>query len=879
MAFNYWSDSTRRNALPLVVAGPVLRKVTSSSVTVWIAFRGAVQTPVLKVYEPVTGYTVFSSDSGLATGAHAYVTHIGSELNIAVLEAKSIDSVSGPTPLSQSTIYNYDIEFPQGPNPSSSYTGGGLNTPDIMSPSAGADSILFPGQSLPSFCLPPADLDSLHLMYGSCRKPHGVGEDAFSAYYDMLELNFADPDKRPHQLFLIGDQIYADDVADSMLAMIQDITASFFSFSDLSLISTSPSVLTPGGRSSIVSQSLHFSVDPEAAKNHLLGLHEFYAMYLLSWSDKLWPPVSSWPTHSDSGSISEFDVYIREQIHLLKFWAALPKVMKVLANVPVYMLLDDHEITDDLFFSHEWTLNALSTTSGEFTPQRMVIFNGLCAYALFQDAGNDLSRYSSAFFSNLTEGTTDIITGRSVISGLIMPTYNSDDRVMERPSGSIPFYYNINFGSYEIVALDTRLMRSFPSQADNNNRKLPIVLPIGKEEYFAQQIPELTTDSTVKLTVLLLPDPLSGPEYFTIGKKIGIVLNRSCMSYIANKTPLSNEKLSSLAAQTPLDFEGNDAEDWEFALRNKRWLFERLKMRGIGTPNRLARVLILSGDVHFGYTNRIQVWGNLENSGGGTSSATYEIDDYKVVIAQLCASAQKNEGPSTLKGTYALHNGGYVPPRGAGILMKEKRFRNAGGNNLEILPLPCFIFDLNFQPLNSHKLHSDYPDESGNHLTSTFNIDPSISFLHIDRYNANYLPHTFKDSGPSGYTVVPKITYRVDFLRDESPLIRLNDTPTLIPSITSNDRDTALNEYLNAANDVDKYNQEWGAGKEIVGYSCVGEVTFNWPSDNGENTEIIHDLWWCVLQRPNANIIAHPFNALTRHNVSMGFENSTYNKP
>ena len=75
---------------------------------------------------------------------------------------------------------------------------------------------------LPSFCLPPASLDDLRLLCGSCRIPHGNGRDCFSIGDKLLAQAASNPIARPHQLLLTGDQIYADDVAASLLMVLSD---------------------------------------------------------------------------------------------------------------------------------------------------------------------------------------------------------------------------------------------------------------------------------------------------------------------------------------------------------------------------------------------------------------------------------------------------------------------------------------------------------------------------------------------------------------------------------------------------------------------------------------------------------------------------------
>ena len=81
---------------------------------------------------------------------------------------------------------------------------------------------------LPGFALPPPALTDLRILHGSCRRPgftyvEDDGTKSFDAlaFVDDLILEWRrgtadgapfDANVRPHQLFLTGDQIYADDV-------------------------------------------------------------------------------------------------------------------------------------------------------------------------------------------------------------------------------------------------------------------------------------------------------------------------------------------------------------------------------------------------------------------------------------------------------------------------------------------------------------------------------------------------------------------------------------------------------------------------------------------------------------------------------------------
>ncbi|MFY0568681.1 hypothetical protein ACN28E_33345 [Archangium lansingense] len=61
------------------------------------------------------------------------------------------------------------------------------------------------------------------VLHGSCRKPHGGSIDRLPTADALIGASLVDGSPRPHQLLLTGDQIYADDVADPMLALIHEV--------------------------------------------------------------------------------------------------------------------------------------------------------------------------------------------------------------------------------------------------------------------------------------------------------------------------------------------------------------------------------------------------------------------------------------------------------------------------------------------------------------------------------------------------------------------------------------------------------------------------------------------------------------------------------
>jgi hypothetical protein len=90
------------------------------------------------------------------------------------------------------------------------------------------------------------------------------------------------------------------------------------------------------------------------AGNHLLSFGEFAAMYLLAWNAENWPVKFPDITTIRSENQKQYHKQIRQ---LEKTRKDLPAVRRFLANIPTYMIFDDHEITDDWNITREWHEN------------------------------------------------------------------------------------------------------------------------------------------------------------------------------------------------------------------------------------------------------------------------------------------------------------------------------------------------------------------------------------------------------------------------------------------------------------------------------------------------------------------------------------------
>jgi hypothetical protein len=214
---------TRVKELPLIICGPIVRRVEPQRATVFIALTAA-DTVTLTVCDSA-GQTV-GSNGGQQT------VQLGDNLHVLAATATPVvGSLFAP-----GVVYAYQLEF-QTVTTSTGKTGKdnfasaiGADLPDDLK--IPLDSISYPARTvgdpnsgLPTLCLPADKLADVRMVHTSCRKAHGEMADSLP----VLDTVLADATKaddparaRPQLLLLTGDQWYSDDVADSMLAQCTD---------------------------------------------------------------------------------------------------------------------------------------------------------------------------------------------------------------------------------------------------------------------------------------------------------------------------------------------------------------------------------------------------------------------------------------------------------------------------------------------------------------------------------------------------------------------------------------------------------------------------------------------------------------------------------
>jgi hypothetical protein len=193
----------------------VLRR--AETVAVWVALRDA-STVKLALYENQISASdaddinlwFRTPDPGVKT------IRIGDKLHLVVV---TLRLPSGKT-LIPERLYSYNLEIISDGQTEKQT----LQTLKLLAndpPDAGPDgdhtkhlALGYEPELLPCLVLPPKEITDLKLVHGSCRDIANNFPDGLAWLDDLLstEKNYTSALKRPHQLFMTGDQIYADDV-------------------------------------------------------------------------------------------------------------------------------------------------------------------------------------------------------------------------------------------------------------------------------------------------------------------------------------------------------------------------------------------------------------------------------------------------------------------------------------------------------------------------------------------------------------------------------------------------------------------------------------------------------------------------------------------
>jgi hypothetical protein len=595
-----WTSLAERfSSLPLILAGPVLRRTEPYTVAVWLALKTP-QLVTLRIYERDVGGKLVQQLEGTR-----HTVRLGDHLHIVTVTARATNEHER---LAWGELYHYNLFFqPDGvPESHGPETPIHLDTPGVLTnDTASADllhRLVYPGYPLPSFVLPPEDLNQLKILHGSCRKPHGVGKDMLSVADAILEDTAKDPARRPQQLFMTGDQIYGDDVAASLLFVLIDAGKFLLEGNKeevLPLVHVPAHMLAPGERTEAVRNKAMFTTT--TPQSQLLSFAEYAAMYLFAWSDALWPDDlpdaediwSMYPEARPQAALQQKEeVTYEDHVESLRtFRSTLPQVRRALANIATYTICDDHDVTDDWYLDGAWCQRVLASPLG-----RGVVRNALLAYALFQAWGNTPDQFDepdgAALLNAIDTWRWDELDSQEdIIARVIgLPDSFEGSGELAHSEQALRWNYTVPGSHHQVIVIDTRTHRLYRSPSEFPGLLAPDA--IERQIVSAERM-----DADV--TLIISPAPVLGVGFIEAIQFWGRWRIKNNYVY--------------------------DCEAW-----NLEWgTFQKF----LSAVSAMKRVVFLSGDVHYAFGASLEYWDHARNT-------TAKLVDYT-------SSPLRNEGSSS----------------------------------------------------------------------------------------------------------------------------------------------------------------------------------------------------------------------------------------
>lgn len=687
---NYQTTDTKDN-LPVLLAGPIVRRAEQEAIHIWVATSEKVAVSAKVLAPPREGQKQIldapPESWALLGKATAQPKQLGSHLYVTLLR---VPAYRGRYPLDR--ILAYDLEF-SAPEYYSFIGGGGLIK---------REEITYGGCSLPTFIIGRSapkmqnDIGNLHLIHSSCHKFHGNGEDASKNMSKQVESTWNDVERRPAALLLTGDQIYADDVDENIAKVIAFLSEKLLGWKEplpvdeeikkhddhartlkdpyevrQNRIRSLPFVPEDGYPPKLGTTKRRKLI--KAAKlssskrdHHLMSFAEYATMHLLAWSPALWEYVQKIdPTTEKNEDAKKAQIALKDfcgDNDTKEVFDNTVAIRRVLASTPSYMIMDDHEVSDDWPMTSKQYKDVKNNAIG-----RWVIANGSAACWIFQLLGNDPGR--------------DVGFRRELESYLELGRCLPEDEKKGSQANSFhqaqEAYWKAVFGETgfgfvapttpPIVFLDTRTQRYLREGDDWDidllNAKLNLVLEKKEQKTNEEKGSKQSQDSKWSVHAeAKISASLQFPSKYAPG-----LMDDAALSKLANdlaKLPGDASMPVLLVSPTPVVglASVDDAFRWAesvihpgplktayYLFDTEMWSFDGNSyynlLRVLARSNR-KRFVIFSGDVHYGFA----------------AKAKFKAHDLpEIDIVQLTSSALKNKvklkDRILLTVAYVIHGG------------------------------------------------------------------------------------------------------------------------------------------------------------------------------------------------------------------------------
>jgi hypothetical protein len=586
---------------------------------------------------------------GAVAGGDRQTLRIGAKLHVAVVTA-----TTGPNaqPLLPGERYSYNVIFLAPDEAARDLRTLGLLEDQSIQPALG-----YQAGVLPSFATCPATIDDLVVLHASCNRIHAKGgPNLLYSVDELIQENLDEPRHRPHQLWLTGDQVYADEVPGTLSSRITTLGRQLLGIDEFLKVNKNKD--GTGGQLDIKLVQTNFPaayrkalmqdsalLTSSEAESHLLGLTERLAMQLMLWSPVVWdrdattgkvllddpkavvkakePPIGNeagaqakaWlaatlTTFADDRKLGKALRAATDEVELVLAYAErIGRIRRGLAGVATYMVFDDHDVTDDWNLCKLWVQQVYGNPLG-----RSVIRDGLVAFALTQGWGNNPIGYDSGPGADLLSRSAELFPV-SAAQGPAPGAVAAIDTLLGL--GGQPPQMRWNFvvdgPAHRVIACDTRTRRTFSG---------PVSPPIQfADDERDLQIPAGPGEAGVEMVMVVLSQPALDPV--ALGELTQGLISRGASAVASIAHRMDSPDKMALTGLESLDYEG-----WGARPANTARVLDRLAT--------YKRVMILSGDVHFAVTLGLQFWrrgqGLVSVIGQFTSSALQYITFPEVVV-------------------------------------------------------------------------------------------------------------------------------------------------------------------------------------------------------------------------------------------------------
>lgn len=619
-------------AIPLILAGPIVRRVEPRLATFWLALSKESEVEV-RIWE---GTQIAAAGTGTITGItskfasnKADTVRLGDHLHVALVQVKPKKSTATPPiphlPFGAGRIYSYDvIVAPKDSSEPTDLRAQGLladgPTPDAHADAPDHLALGYVTDRLPSFTTSPTSITDLKIAHLSCRNVNGPGVDAMSYLDDYLGEHVLDPLTRPHQIFLTGDQIYADSVPASMLTMLNKLGKELTGRYEKLPIETDQIEASiekfPALRRQKLLSTLGKLTSGEA-DNHLMSFAEYASMYLCAWSNAPWQELGTpdgifieVQSNTTKAHLTPWNTECFENVaewrsehedeasdeRVVQYRSTVPKIRRLLANASTYMIFDDHEVTDDWNLAGMWQDRVFTSPLGG-----TIIRNGMAAYTMFQGWGNNPAAYEKADSGNkeLIDAIPAMLAGSSIpdaaAAAKVDDVIGLDSTVGLDAKHPVDFHFTVDGPEHRVLALDTRTRRTFATR---------ISPPKLLGDSLNKQIPDKPANWDKKVLIVVSPVPVLGPPVID---RIGQAVAMHTVDFKAYLLKSDPDKLDPCTKPNQLrGAEKYDAEGWALQEDHLEEMFAQLAPYG--------SVVFLSGDVHYAMSATLDRWQKKDSS-------------------------------------------------------------------------------------------------------------------------------------------------------------------------------------------------------------------------------------------------------------------------